>query len=69
VEGITGEGLDLYYIIRLPRRKMLFAIRRAILMCGLVGTYVAAAVIPQVPAPEDGGPIPVCPTCHPPTVK
>jgi hypothetical protein len=45
------------------------AIRIAILMCGLVGTYVAAAVIPQVPAPEDGGPIPVCPTCHPPTVK
>jgi hypothetical protein len=35
------------------------AIRIAILMFGLVGTYVAAAV-PQVPAP-DGGPIFVCP--------
>jgi hypothetical protein len=35
------------------------AIRVGILMCGLVGTYVAAAV-PQVPAP-DGGPLPVCP--------
>ena len=34
-------------------------IRISILMCGLVGTYVAAAV-PQVPAP-DGGPILVCP--------
>lgn len=35
------------------------AIRISVLMFGLVGTYVAAAV-PQVPAP-DGGPIPVCP--------
>jgi hypothetical protein len=35
------------------------AIRISILMCGLVGTYLAAAV-PQVPAP-DGGPIAVCP--------
>jgi hypothetical protein len=35
------------------------AARIAILMCGLVGTYVAAAV-PQVPAP-DGGPLPLCP--------
>jgi hypothetical protein len=35
------------------------AIRIAILMFGLVGTYVAAAV-PQVPTP-DGGPIPLCP--------
>ncbi|MDQ1388600.1 MAG: hypothetical protein QOF94_3066 [Acidobacteriaceae bacterium] len=35
------------------------AIRISILMCGLVGTYVAAAV-PQVPAP-DGGPILTCP--------
>jgi hypothetical protein len=34
-------------------------IRIAILMCGLVGTYVAAAV-PMVPAP-DGGPLPLCP--------
>jgi hypothetical protein len=35
------------------------AIRIAVLMFGLVGTYVAAAV-PQVPTP-DGGPIPLCP--------
>lgn len=35
------------------------AIRIGILMFGLVGTYVAAAV-PQVPTP-DGGPIPLCP--------
>jgi hypothetical protein len=35
------------------------AIRISILMTGLVGTYVAAAV-QQVPAP-DGGPIFVCP--------
>ena len=35
------------------------AIRMSVLMCGLVGTYVAAA-IPQVPA-MDGGPIPLCP--------
>ena len=34
-------------------------IRISILMMGLVGTYVAAAV-PQVPAP-DGGPILTCP--------
>ena len=34
-------------------------LRISILMVGLVGTYVAAAV-PQVPAP-DGGPIPLCP--------
>ena len=34
-------------------------IRISVLMFGLVGTYVAAAV-PQVPAP-DGGPIPLCP--------
>ncbi len=35
------------------------AIRISILMFGLVGTYVAAAV-PQVPTP-DGGPILTCP--------
>jgi hypothetical protein len=35
------------------------AIRISILMVGLVGTFVAAAV-QQVPA-EDGGPILVCP--------
>jgi len=34
-------------------------IRISVLMCSLVGTYVAAAV-PQVPAP-DGGPILTCP--------
>jgi hypothetical protein len=34
-------------------------IRICVLMCGLVGTYVLAAV-PQVPAP-DSGPIIVCP--------
>jgi hypothetical protein len=34
-------------------------LRMSILMLGLVGTYVAAAV-PQVPAP-DGGPILTCP--------
>jgi len=35
------------------------AARTSILLFGLVGTFVTAAV-PQVPAP-DGGPIPVCP--------
>jgi hypothetical protein len=35
------------------------AIRASLLMIGLVGTYVMAAV-PQVPA-LDGGSIPVCP--------
>jgi hypothetical protein len=35
------------------------AIRTSLLMIGLVGTYVTAAV-PQVPA-LDGGSIPVCP--------
>ena len=35
------------------------ALRAAILLCGLVGTYVMAAV-PQVSA-RDGGDIPVCP--------
>jgi hypothetical protein len=35
------------------------AIRISVLVCGLMGTYIAAAV-PQVPAP-DGGPIFVCP--------
>jgi hypothetical protein len=35
------------------------AFRISILMYGLVGTYISAAV-PQVPAP-DGGPILVCP--------
>jgi hypothetical protein len=35
------------------------AMRIAVLMLGLVGTYVAAAV-PQVPTP-DGGPIITCP--------
>jgi hypothetical protein len=35
------------------------AIRTSLLMIGLVGTYVMAAV-PQVPA-LDGGPIPLCP--------
>jgi hypothetical protein len=38
---------------------MKHVVRMSILMVGLVGTYVAAAV-PQVPAP-DGGPIFVCP--------
>ena len=38
---------------------MKHAIRISVLMFGLVGTYVAAAV-PQVPAP-DGGPILTCP--------
>jgi hypothetical protein len=38
---------------------MKHAIRITVLMCGLVGTYVAAAV-PQVPTP-DGGPILTCP--------
>ena len=38
---------------------MKHAVRISILMLGLVGTYVAAAV-PQVPAP-DGGPIFLCP--------
>jgi hypothetical protein len=36
------------------------AIRISVLMFGLVGTYVAAAV-PQVPTP-DGGPILTCPS-------
>jgi len=36
------------------------AVRISILILGLVGTYVAAAV-PQVPAP-DGGPILTCPS-------
>jgi len=39
------------------------AIRISILMVGLVGTYVAAAV-QQVPAP-DGGPIILCPPKQP----
>jgi hypothetical protein len=39
------------------------AIRIAILMVGLVGTFVAAAV-QQVPA-QDGGPIPLCPPNRP----
>ena len=34
-------------------------VRISVLMVGLVGTYVAAAV-PQVPA-LDGGPLPLCP--------
>jgi hypothetical protein len=38
---------------------MKHAVRISVLMFGLVGTYVAAAV-PQVPAP-DGGPIMLCP--------
>jgi hypothetical protein len=38
---------------------MKHAVRMAILMFGLVGTYVSAAV-PQVPTP-DGGPILTCP--------
>jgi len=38
---------------------MKLAVRICVLMIGLVGTYVAAAV-PQVPAP-DGGPILTCP--------
>jgi hypothetical protein len=44
---------------------MKHAIRISILMLGLMGTYVAAAV-PQVPAP-DGGPILTCPdkSCKP----
>jgi hypothetical protein len=37
-------------------------IRMLVLMVGLVGTYVAAATTPSVPAP-DGGPIPVCIHC------
>jgi hypothetical protein len=39
---------------------MKHAVRISILMFGLVGTYVAAAV-PQVPTP-DGGPILTCPS-------
>jgi hypothetical protein len=35
------------------------AVRISVLMFGIMGTYIAAAV-PQVPAP-DGGPIFVCP--------
>jgi hypothetical protein len=35
------------------------SLRALILLMGLAGTYVVAAV-PRVPAP-DGGPIPVCP--------
>jgi hypothetical protein len=42
---------------------MKYAIRISILMLGLVGTYVAAAV-PQVAAP-DGGPILLCPPSQP----
>jgi hypothetical protein len=38
---------------------MKHAVRISVLLFGLVGTYVAAAV-PQVPAP-DGGPILLCP--------
>ena len=38
---------------------MKLAIRTSILMLGLVGTYVAAAV-PQVPALDEGS-IPLCP--------
>ena len=38
---------------------MKHAVRISVLMLGLVGTYMAAAV-PQVPAP-DGGPIITCP--------
>jgi hypothetical protein len=38
---------------------MKHAVRISVLMFGLVGTYLAAAV-PQVPAP-DGGPILTCP--------
>jgi hypothetical protein len=38
---------------------MKHAVRISVLLFGLVGTYVAAAV-PQVPAP-DGGPIFTCP--------
>ncbi len=38
---------------------MKHAVRMSILMLGLVGTYVAAAV-PQLPTP-DGGPIITCP--------
>jgi hypothetical protein len=39
-------------------KNMKHVIRIAVLMLGLVGTYVAAAV-PQVPTP-DGGPILTC---------
>jgi hypothetical protein len=71
-------GLDLCLIIlvrvtepvlgklgRGRRKTMKHAIRISILMLGLMGTYVAAAV-PQVPAP-DGGPILTCPdkSCKP----
>lgn len=44
---------------------MKLALRAAVLVLGLVGTYVAAAV-PQVPTPNDGGPILTCPPskCH-----
>jgi hypothetical protein len=35
------------------------AVRAAVLIVGLVGTYVAASV-PKVAAP-DGGPLPLCP--------
>jgi len=38
-------------------------VRIAILIVGLVGTYLAAAV-PQVPA-QDGGPILLCPPRNP----
>jgi hypothetical protein len=41
---------------------MKLAIRICILMLGLVGTYMVAAV-PQVPTP-DGGPILTCPPGH-----
>jgi hypothetical protein len=46
---------------------MKHAIRISVLMFGLVGTYVAAAV-PQVSAP-DGGPLPLCPPDSPKTPK
>jgi len=39
------------------------SLRALILLLGLVGTYVYAAV-PRVPAP-DGGPIPLCPPKRP----
>jgi hypothetical protein len=46
------------------------ALRISILMVGLVGTFIAAAV-QQVPA-SDGGPLFLCPprtTCHPGVVQ
>ena len=53
-----GAGM-LTAMPRSRRKPMKLAIRTSILMLGLVGTYVAAAV-PQVPA-LDGGSIPLCP--------